>query len=334
MLSCGASALDAIVATQIASAPWRGSDAADADEWTLWRALRAAPTHQYAQDLEHRLGQARLLAVGAARHEARATAARRTAAALLDVEERMVNKGEHHVPLFQRVRNTADRLAHGDARGSFGSVPIDDIEREYRNIYAARDEQLDEANQALDIERWVTERVDALEPTEHMRRRRQWLDYVGVVAPQAMRKARAHVKLRSAPGPDGVTRSHLDAVGAAVDEALSHIANHCVAHAVWPRQWRVGVTIGTPKIDGAELGVGDFRPITLTCMAERIVQRVLTQRMWAVVAANAHPAQALFHRGGPTSCNGQLMCSIDALVSAGRPGELAVAKVDVRKALD
>ncbi|KAH0813902.1 hypothetical protein GEV33_008889 [Tenebrio molitor] len=132
---------------------------------------------------------------------------------------------------------------------------------------------------------------------------------------------------RSAPGMDGVT---VGMVMAAPEEALLTLYNMVLSTAYHPTEWRAMKTVMVPK-GGNREGPANWRPITIGSALQRLLHRVLNNRLRRIVHLNND--QRGFVQVDGTLANILILQSFLDHSSAKRR-QHALASLDLRKAFD
>jgi len=90
------------------------------------------------------------------------------------------------------------------------------------------------------------------------------------------------MKLRKAPGPDGITAEILRESWPVIGDAVMKLFNQCAAEGVFPRAWKTGELILIPKTADADPhNLKTYRPITLLPVMGKWLERLVERRLRA-----------------------------------------------------
>ena len=108
---------------------------------------------------------------------------------------------------------------------------------------------------------------------------------------------------KTAPGPDNLPYWIFKNCSYELAEAIAHIFNCSLRSGVLPCQWLTAVITPAPKISNPQ-NFSDFRPISVTPLLSRVLEKFVTNR-WlqpAIAAAGLIDDQFAFRRTGSTTC--------------------------------
>ena len=107
------------------------------------------------------------------------------------------------------------------------------------------------------------------------------------------------MKLRRAPGVDGVCDEHLRHLGPAAQDALLLLINRSWSSADVPSAWRRAVIIPIPKAGKDLQEVTSYRPISLTSHVAKLAERMVAARVTHLLERDdVIPAEQIGFRRG------------------------------------
>ena len=136
------------------------------------------------------------------------------------------------------------------------------------------------------------------------------------------------------PGPDDIHPAIFKELAVILAEPLSNLFTLSLRQGRLPNDWKQAVVTPMHK-SGNKHDPGNYRPVSLTCVACKIMEKVLAHRIRQHLEANAllHPGQHGFRRG--RSCITNLLTAREKWVEARSAGEdVDVIFVDFSKAFD
>src|SRR5699024_4924271 len=85
---------------------------------------------------------------------------------------------------------------------------------------------------------------------------------------------------KKAPGLDHITGNMLKNLGPFALKMLLDIINSCLANKYFPTEWQLGDAIFILKGNGKDPAqMSSYRPITLLCIAGKILERIIKNRI-------------------------------------------------------
>lgn len=107
------------------------------------------------------------------------------------------------------------------------------------------------------------------------------------------------LKLKKAPGPDGITNEMLRHLGPAAKEELLQVFNASWQSAEVPWEWRRATVIPIPKAGKDKKLLGSYRPIALTSCLSKLMERMVLARLTHVAEGRGllPPEQVGFRAG-------------------------------------
>jgi hypothetical protein len=142
-----------------------------------------------------------------------------------------------------------------------------------------------------------------------------------------------NVKCGKAAGPDGVYPEFIKNMGLITKKWLLKFMNECLRTGRLPRVWKHSriVAIVKPGKDGSD--PSHFRPISLLCVINKLLERLLLQRIAASIDAVVPIEQAGFRAG--RSCCEQVLALTSTIESGFQRGsKFSAAFVDLSAAYD
>ena len=112
--------------------------------------------------------------------------------------------------------------------------------------------------------------------------------------------AASRLRLRSAPGPDGVFNRFLKYGGPCLHSALARLFNLLLLCAYVPSSWRIANVMPLYKKKGNRSDFSSYRPISLTSCICKLMERCLYPHLLSIVAPHLHSAQSGFRKGQST----------------------------------
>ena len=143
-------------------------------------------------------------------------------------------------------------------------------------------------------------------------------------------------KLKSSlsSGPDGLPPILFKKLAARLAEVLSIAFTQLMSVGDVPHKWKAAVI--TPVFKKGSAGVAaNYRPISLTCVPCKIMERLISCRMFQFFVDNniLHPAQHGFLKGRST-CTNLMECMNDWILSIQYRRLVTVVYIDLSKAFD
>lgn len=86
----------------------------------------------------------------------------------------------------------------------------------------------------------------------------------------------------TAPGEDGITYEVLNALATIDDGPLLHLFNMSYREGRMPRAWKRSLIVPIPKSGG------DFRPVSLTSCASKMMERIVLERIQFIIEDQLH----------------------------------------------
>lgn len=95
-----------------------------------------------------------------------------------------------------------------------------------------------------------------------------------------LHRALGRMRLRSAPGPDGITVAMLRALVSSAPLPVLAMYNRCLAAGYFPPQWKCARVVAILKAPGRPADcVGSYRPISLLSVFGKLLEKVLVRRL-------------------------------------------------------
>lgn len=115
--------------------------------------------------------------------------------------------------------------------------------------------------------------------------------------------AMTHLDLGRSPGPDGLHGFMLENLGGIGKQRLIDIINLSWKKGCLPQEWKRAIIIPIKKPNKSTCSPGDFRPITLTCTASKIMEKMILMRLqFFLDRHNLLPSEQFgFRRGHSTT---------------------------------
>ena len=115
---------------------------------------------------------------------------------------------------------------------------------------------------------------------------------------EELRTALANMKPRGAPGPDNISPALLQNLGPTARAKLLDLANISLHSSTLPQSWRNANVIPILKSGKPASEMGSFRPISLTSCVCKLVERMLSERIYFISESRGwlSPAQAGFRK--------------------------------------
>ena len=98
----------------------------------------------------------------------------------------------------------------------------------------------------------------------------------------------------SALGPDNISPFFLKRMPQSMVEMLLRLFNYSWKHAVLPSSWKQADVVLIPKKDGDPSDATSFRPISLTSLVVKVMERMIFNRIYHRIETQLHPSQAGF----------------------------------------
>lgn len=138
--------------------------------------------------------------------------------------------------------------------------------------------------------------------------------------------------ITKACGPDKLSPRVLRECCTELAPSLTLLYNRSMQSGVIPKQWREANVVPVHK-KGAKECVGNYRPISLLCIASKIMERCIHDHVFTAVKAHIHPLQHGFMKG--RSCATQLLNvyhDVGSNLDSG--GQTDIVFLDFSKAFD
>lgn len=88
------------------------------------------------------------------------------------------------------------------------------------------------------------------------------------------------MRLKKAPGLDGLTSEMFRRVWCAIPEYVKDMYDDCLRYGYFPREWKVGKVITLLKSpEKVKTDVRSYRPICLLSVLRKVLERLLVERM-------------------------------------------------------
>lgn len=100
-----------------------------------------------------------------------------------------------------------------------------------------------------------------------------------VTCEEVVAAIRATRRSGTAPGPDNISPSLLSHVGPTAVRLLAILAQRVFVTGVWPRRWKKSVVVPLHKGNRKTFDCNDFRPIQLSSVIGKLVERILLLRV-------------------------------------------------------
>ncbi|GIY30683.1 probable RNA-directed DNA polymerase from transposon BS [Caerostris darwini] len=84
---------------------------------------------------------------------------------------------------------------------------------------------------------------------------------------------------KKSPGPDGIHGQFIVNLGSCAIKRLLHIFNLSWKLGRLPRQWKTAIVVPIRKPNKDASCMGSYRPITLTCMTCKLIERIILRRI-------------------------------------------------------
>ena len=122
-----------------------------------------------------------------------------------------------------------------------------------------------------------------------------------------LKRAISKMRARGAPGPDDLPPQFFKALGDKALAALLHIFNESWKAGFCPQIWRNAVIIPLLKAGKPPSEIESFRPVSLTSVAVKILERMIADRLYHMAEENGwfSHLQAGFRKG--RSCEDQII---------------------------
>jgi len=152
-----------------------------------------------------------------------------------------------------------------------------------------------------------------------------------------LKRAISKMRARGAPGPDDLPPQFFKALKANALLALLHIFNESWESSFCPQLWRNAVIIPLLKAGKPPSEIASFRPVSLTSVAVKILERMIANRLYRLAEENGwfSPLQAGFRQN--RSCGDQIIRLTQAIEDGfqKKPTERSVlVLLDFSKAYD
>ena len=150
----------------------------------------------------------------------------------------------------------------------------------------------------------------------------------------AVCKAINKLKSNLSSGPDGLPPLLFKQLKDSLAEPLSLVFTQLLSVSEVPGSWKSAIIVPVFK-KGAVGDISNYRPISLTCVASKIMERIVSSQIFDHLLANnvLHPEQHGFFRGRST-CTNLLECLNDWTFSIQYKRSVTVVYVDFSKAFD
>eukprot|EP00971_Amphidinium_carterae_P348835 6490696-Amphidinium_carterae.1 len=100
-----------------------------------------------------------------------------------------------------------------------------------------------------------------------------------IVDVEHIRGALHHVRVKSAPGPDGISFGHLQLLGDEVQQLLQLAWEECTEHASWPACFQEAVHVFVPKVCRPTVTCSELRPIALKNSIAKLLPAVYAHQL-------------------------------------------------------
>lgn len=135
-------------------------------------------------------------------------------------------------------------------------------------------------------------------------------------------------------GPDGIHPAMLKILASMIAVPLTELFNRSLSEKTIPNDWKVATVVPIHKGKALD-SVENYRPVSLTSVAAKILERILRRRIAEFLTANSliNPSQHGFTKG--RSCLTNLLVTMDKITDALDRGErVLVGYLDFQKAFD
>ena len=113
---------------------------------------------------------------------------------------------------------------------------------------------------------------------------------------------------------------------------LSRFFNMCLRHGNIPYDWKIAYVIPIPKT-GNRSKVENWRPIAMLQPVSKLLERIVHQKLWNIVAKQLSRHQFAFRKGRSTEVQLSLLTSkIQRVLNEG--GQMDVIALDLSRAFD
>ena len=106
------------------------------------------------------------------------------------------------------------------------------------------------------------------------------------------------LRLNTAPGPDGLKARVLKACTHQLSGVITELFQTLLDLCVFPSTWKKSTIVPLPKVKNAT-ALNDFRPITLTPLLAKCMERVVSSHLMSMIEDQLDPLQFAYrpHRG-------------------------------------
>ena len=142
------------------------------------------------------------------------------------------------------------------------------------------------------------------------------------------------IKLRSAPGPDGLPTFLFKHHGILLTLPVKHLFNLCLQRGYFPENLKRAVVVPLPKVKSPK-SFSDLRPISLTSIISKLLERVILSRTKDLFSSIITPDQFAYKPFSSTTCALVHMThSWLRLLDSSSNSSLRVIAIDFSKAFD
>lgn len=143
------------------------------------------------------------------------------------------------------------------------------------------------------------------------------------------------LKLKKAPGPDGIQNTVLRHLSNPVLEHLANIINSCFKQYYFPKAWKQAKILAFPKPGKPKANPKNYRPISLLDTLSKVMESILLARLLKFISNNDLLPNEQFGFRSKHSTNHALMRLVEDISKGFNNNQTTVAVfLDVEKAFD
>lgn len=116
--------------------------------------------------------------------------------------------------------------------------------------------------------------------------------------PEEIAKVTKYLKMKKAPGPDGIPNEVVKAVSEVNSESIRQVMNKCLMQGTFPAKWKIATLVLIPKPGKGPQAETKYRPICLLDSIGKFLERLIKERLEEeleeknIIADNQHGYRA------------------------------------------